>query len=176
MLLLLPRSHLGNPAMIRADVVASSHEDDSGHDGRDVDALHDAHQKFSPECAAGQKKYATEEPAQPGKNTDSPRASFNEQVMYLRVVSDDDERRARQPINFICTCRVGLILREEGRGLTATPYPKQQPKSPCPPHQRRPHTSSDGIKPALAAAIIAGKALQRLQVFDQVTLLLPGQP
>jgi hypothetical protein len=37
--LLLPFHRLGNLAMIRADVVASSHEDNSGYDGCDVDAL-----------------------------------------------------------------------------------------------------------------------------------------
>jgi hypothetical protein len=51
---LLPRYRLGNPVMIRAETVASSHEDDSRHDGRDVNPLHDTHQKFSPHYAIGQ--------------------------------------------------------------------------------------------------------------------------
>jgi len=57
-LLLLPRNRLCNLPMIWADVVASSHENDSGHDGRDVDALHHTHQQLSAKYAVAQKQHA----------------------------------------------------------------------------------------------------------------------
>src|SRR5438045_9627668 len=113
-LLLLPCHRLCNPAMIWADVVASSHEDNSRHDGRDVGTLHDAHQKLSPHHAVGQKQYARDEPDQPGQNADPPRASLDEQMMYLRVVSDDDKRRSHPAYDFHVQPRhLVLILRSE---------------------------------------------------------------
>jgi hypothetical protein len=54
-LLLLPPYRLVNLLMIRADVVTPSHEDDVGHDGGDVDALRNTHQKVSAKQAVGQK-------------------------------------------------------------------------------------------------------------------------
>jgi hypothetical protein len=57
-LLLPPRHRLSNPAMIRADVIASSHKKDSGHDGRDVDALRHTHQKLSSKYTVAQKQRA----------------------------------------------------------------------------------------------------------------------
>jgi hypothetical protein len=53
-----PRYRLGNLRMARADIAASSHEYDCRRDGRDVDALHNTHQKLSAKYAVAQKQHA----------------------------------------------------------------------------------------------------------------------
>ena len=77
--------------MMRADAVTPSHENDSRQDGYNIDALHNTQQKVAAKNAIAQKHHAGDEPDQPGYDADSPRASFNQQVVYLRVVGDDDE-------------------------------------------------------------------------------------
>jgi hypothetical protein len=52
---LLPRNRLSNPLMIRADAVAPSHENESCHDGRNVNALRNTQQNLSAKYAVGQK-------------------------------------------------------------------------------------------------------------------------
>jgi hypothetical protein len=118
-LLLLPRHRLGNPAMIRAEMVASSHEGDGGgHDGRDVNALHDTHQKFSPYYAAGQKQPARDEPDRPGQDADSPRASFNEQAVYLEC----DEFEAVWGSENIVSLSTPFLIHPCSRSMTLSRY------------------------------------------------------
>ena len=88
-----PRGYLGKLQVMRADLVTPSHEKKGGHDGSDIDGLHDRQHSLPAEYAVDQKQRTGDEPDQPGQTTDPPRASLDEEVMYLRVVCDDDQRR-----------------------------------------------------------------------------------
>jgi hypothetical protein len=86
--------------MIRADLVAPSHEDNGCHNGYDIYGLNNTQQKLSANQAVGQKQRATGEPDQPGQNADPPRTLLDQQVMYLRVVGKNYKRRPRPSYNF----------------------------------------------------------------------------
>jgi hypothetical protein len=86
--------------MIRADLVAPSHEDQSCRDGQNFDPLHKTHQNFAAKNTVDQKQRARDQPDQPSQTTDPPRASLNKQVMYLRVVCHNDKRCSHPAYNF----------------------------------------------------------------------------
>jgi hypothetical protein len=86
--------------MIRTDLVAPSHEKKGGHDGQNVDPLHETHQQIAAKDAVDQKQATRNEPDHPGQRADPPCALLNVQVMYLRVISDDDKRRPNPSNNF----------------------------------------------------------------------------
>ena len=86
--------------MMRTDAVTPSHENESRHDGYDIDALYDTQHKLAAKEAIAQQHHTGDEPDQPGYNANSPRAPFNKQVMYLRVVGGNDECCSHPPDNF----------------------------------------------------------------------------
>ena len=57
---------LNNTQMIRADVVASSRQENGRDDGRDINALHHDEQKIAAKYAIRQQQQATNKPDYPG--------------------------------------------------------------------------------------------------------------
>jgi hypothetical protein len=77
--------------MVRTDAIAPSHENERHCNGCDADGLHHAQKKFFASKTVEKKKHARDEPDQPSCNADSPRASLNQQMMYLRIISNYDK-------------------------------------------------------------------------------------
>lgn len=79
--------------MVRANLIAFTREQDSRHDSYDVNSLHNGKQRVVSNYGVAEKQCGCDQPNQPRRNADTPRAFFNVKMAYLRNISDYDKCR-----------------------------------------------------------------------------------
>lgn len=80
--------------MLGAYAVASAYEQDGHSYRQDVYDLHGGEHRIIPEPRIDQQQKARKKPDRPGKHADPPGAFFRPQMMYLRIVRDNNKRRS----------------------------------------------------------------------------------
>lgn len=79
--------------MVRANPISSASENDGCHNRRDVDDLDEREQGVVSKDAVAKQQHPGNKPDEPRGSADAPGAFFNIEMVYLRHIGNDDERR-----------------------------------------------------------------------------------
>ena len=86
--------------MVRANPISSAGENYGCHNRRDVDDLDECEQGVVSKDAVAEKQRPSNKPDEPRGNADTPSAFLKIEVVYLRDIRNDHERRSRPAEHF----------------------------------------------------------------------------